>query len=309
MANNNSINRANKVNTSNIQFEGPQANNYGGKFAKVRYEGGWLLVQTPKMVVPFGANVFTEEDKDGKAIRKSYSIDLSFNGFDESGKTGEFKPKVKQMFDLVDRMETALVDTASQNSFTWIGDSTATPAVCKALLRTSVKYSRDKSTQQIIEKYAPRLKVNLPVYDDGMGFKAYLDGRDTEITNIEELVGLMSGRCEVVAILRCDKVTFNGGKYGFKWNVQQLKLFTSSSSLSNYAFIDDSDDEDGAKVVDGESKEESTDVVVNTSEQETNVDDSPDELDNSEDSSDEEEETVESPPPSPKKKPRKKKGS
>lgn len=125
MANNNSIYRAKDIDTNNIVFEGPQANNYGGKFAKVRYNGGWLLVQTPRMVVPFGANVYTEEDKDGNAIRKSYSIDVSFNGFKESGETGEYKPKVKEMYDLVDRMESGLVSTASKNSFTWVGDASA----------------------------------------------------------------------------------------------------------------------------------------------------------------------------------------
>ena len=77
-----------------------------------------------------------------------------------------------------------------------------------------------------------------------MKFKAYLDNKNNPITNIEELVKLMSGRCEIIAIIKCDKITFNGGKYGYKWSVQQLKLYSTSSQLSKYAFVDDSDDED-----------------------------------------------------------------
>ena len=84
MANNNSIYRAKDIDTNNLVFEGPQANNYGGKFAKVRYNGGWLLAQTPRMVVPFGANVYIEEDKDG---------DLAILFFDKHDKIKSSKTK------------------------------------------------------------------------------------------------------------------------------------------------------------------------------------------------------------------------
>jgi hypothetical protein len=183
-----------------------------------------------------------------------------------------------------------------------VDDADAGEAVCKALLRTSVKWSKDKVTKQINKKYAPRLKLNLPVWDDGMGFKAYLDTKNNPITTIDELEKVMSGRCEVVAIGKCDKVTFNGGKYGYKWSVQQLKVYSSTSKLNTYAFIEDSDDDE--KTSDAEP--------VPTHENQVN-DSEEDELDaNSDESeSDEEEEEVEveeSKPPTPvkAKKPRKK---
>jgi len=130
-----------------------------------------------------------------------------------------------------------------------------------------------------------------------MGFKAYLDTKDNQITTIDELVRVMSGRCDVVAIAKCDKVTFNGGKYGYKWSVQQLKVYTSTSRLNTYAFIEDSDDEEAAEAKPSHDHENQ---VNDSEEDEVDAADSDDE---SEEESDEEEEVV---IPSPKKKSRKK---
>ena len=294
MSRQNSINLAKHVDTSKMTFEGPLANNYGGKYAKVKHNGSWLLVQTPKIVCPFGVNVYEDVDKKtGKVVSKSYSMDLSFNGYQpdpESNSDEATKPKVKELYDMVQAMEDSLVKHACENSFTWVDDADASEAVCKALLRSGVKWSKDKTTKKINTKYAPRLKVNLPVWEDGMGFKAYVDNKTNEITDIDTLVKLASGRCEVVVIAECDKVTFNGGKYGFKWSVQQLKVYSGSSGMKTYAFIEDSDNED----------DEDDDVLGEKQTSEQFVEDSDeeeDELDQAESSDEEESEEEETPPP------------
>ena len=242
-----SINLPKNVNVSNINFEGPIANNYGGKYAKVLNNGRWLLIQTPKMYSPFGVNVYEETDKSGNVVRKSYSIDVSFNGYmpnEDIGEQESSNPKVKDFYDMVCNMETKLVNHATENNFTWVDNPDASREVCKALMRTGIKWSRDKQTKKINKKYAPRFKFSLPVWDDGIGFKAFLNNRDNEIKDIDTLVRVASGRCEVVIIAKCDKVTFNGGKYGYKWSVQQMKVYSAENTMNSYAFIEDSDNED-----------------------------------------------------------------
>jgi hypothetical protein len=294
MTTRNSINLAKQVDSSKISFDGPIANNYGGKFAKVLHKGSWLLIQTTKMLSPFGVNVYEEMDKSGNVVRKAYSIDVSFNGYQPDPDSGSDQPrnqKVKDLYDMVVGMEDRLVDHATENNFTWVDNPDASRDVCRALLRSGVKWSRDKTTKQINKKYAPRFKFNLPVWDDGMGFKAFLDTRDNEIKDIDTLVKVASGRCEVVIIARCDKVTFNGGKYGYKWSVQQIKIYSTTNTMSGYAFIEDSDEE-------GEERKpsavETTGVpqMLEDSESESDQMSSEDELDKSD--SEEEEEV---PPP------------
>ena len=304
MTSKNSINLARHVEPTKITFDGPLANNYGGKYAKVLHNGSWLLVQTCKILCPFGINCYEETDKDGNVVKKTYSLDVSFNGYQpdpESGSDEPKKPKVRELYDMVVNMEEKLVDHAAKNNFTWVDNPDASREVCKALLRSGVKWSRDKTTKQINKKYAPRFKFNLPVYDDGMGFKAYLDKRDNEIKDIDELCKVASGKCDVQIIARCDKVTFNGGKYGYKWSVQQLKVYSSTNAMSGYAFIEDSDDEDAG----AEQKTSGVELVEDSEEDEQELEgasqeDEEDELDaqasDDDDEEDDEEEEEEAPP-------------
>ena len=297
MATQNSIILAKQVDQNKLTFDGPLANNYGGKYAKVLHNGSWLLVQSPKVVCPFGINVYEETDKNGHVVKKAYSADVSFKGYKADAESGQpEQPKIKELYEMISMMEHSLVKHAHKNAFTWVDDPNASEAVCQALLRSGIKWSRDKQTKQINKKYAPRLKLNLPVYEDGMGFKAFLNGRDTQITSIDELMKLASGRCEMVAICKCDRVTFNGGKYGYKWSVQQLKLFSTAGSMSNYAFIEDSDDEDAETEKEKEPKETSRQLIEDS-------DDEEDELDNvsKEDEDEDEDDKEEEPIPPPKK--------
>lgn len=296
-----SINLAKQVQTTEIKFEGPLANNYGGKYAKVKYGGRWLLVQTPKMMAPYGMSIYEEKDSKGNPTgRKTYSLDVSFNGYEpaeDSDSDEPRRPSVRQFYDLVSDMENGLIDHAHQNNFTWVDNPDASREVCKALLRTSIKWSRDKDTKQIIKKYAPKIKLNLPVYEDGMGFKAFVNDKSNEIKNVAELERALSGRCDVVAIIKCDKVTFNGGKYGFKWTVAQLKVYASTSALSSYAFIEDSDQEEDTKESSSSTQHEHVNVVEDSEE-----DEDEDELDNEVSSEEEEEEVAKPPTPPPSKK-------
>jgi len=247
---NNSIYLANQVQTDDVKFEGPLANSYGGKYAKVTHNGRWLLVQTPRMVCPFGVNVYEEKDHAGNVTgKKTYSMDLSFAGYQNISDPSKAprKPKVKQFYDFIQNMETKLVKHACKNSFTWLDDPNASEDVCRALLRSGIKWSRDKVTKALSKKYPPRLKISLPVYDNDMAFKVFMDSRDNEIKDVSELVHQVVGKCEVVVIGRCEKVTFNGGKYGYKWSAVQLKVFSSTDNMAKYAFIDDSDGEDVAQ--------------------------------------------------------------
>ena len=298
MTSRNSINLPKNVNISKMSYEGPIANNYGGKYAKVHHNGSWLLIQTPKMLSPFGVNVYEETDKGGNVVRKSYSIDVSFNGYMPNVDIGEDTPsnqKVRDLYDMVVGMEDSLVNHATKNNFTWVDNPDASKDVCKALMRTGIKWSRDKQTKQINKKYAPRFKFSLPVWDDGMGFKAFLDTRDNEIKDIDTLVRVASGRCEVVIIAKCDKVTFNGGKYGYKWSVQQMKIYSTTNTMNSYAFIEDSDNEDvetKPSAVSINSSSATATLIEDSSDEDKVNNSSSDELDKSD--SEEEEEL---PPP------------
>ena len=300
MSSANSIFLSSQVQPQKVVFEKLAVNKYGGKFSKVSHNGGrWLLIQTPKINCPFGINVYEDKDKEGNIVKKTYSLDVSFSGFEPSPDSNTDKPrlpKVKHLHDLVQNMEKHLVKHAAKNSFTWIGDSDAGEPECKALLRTNIRYSKDSATGQISKKYAPRMKLDLPVWDGEMKFKAFVDTRDNEIKDIDELVKLTSGRCNIVAIVKCDKVTFNGGKYGLKWWVQQLKIYSVTNSMDGYAFIEDSDDDGDADEAAEEPSPASPTHVSDSSSEDEDEDEEKDELDGGESNNSSSEEEEEKPP-------------
>ena len=75
--------RANQVDFSKFSFSDPIVNKYGGKSARVRYDGKDFMIQTPRMRLPFGLGVYEEKDKSGSVIKTKYSLDFSFAGYEE----------------------------------------------------------------------------------------------------------------------------------------------------------------------------------------------------------------------------------
>ena len=293
-----SVNLAKNVDVNALEFEGPMVNAYGGKSSKVKYNGRWLLVQTPTMTSPFGVNKWENTSQSG-STNAAYSLDVSFNGYEDNEDGEPRDKKVRTFYDKVREMEDALIDHAKDNSYTWFEQENSTRDVAKTLLRSAVKFSKDKTTGRENKKYAPRMKFNLPVWEGRMSCKVF-NNEGEEIKSIEEVEEYASGRCQVVIIAKCDKVTFNGAKYGFKWVIQQMKVIPSTNTLDRYAFIDESSttsssvnivDDDDINVDDDDDDEVSDDV---------------DELDQE---SSEEEEVVAPPPKKVVKKRGRKKGS
>jgi hypothetical protein len=289
----NSVKLAKNVSVNDLEYEGPMKNSYGGKFARVKSGGRWLLVQSPKMSSPFGVNKWENQNASGSTTA-SYSIEVSFNGYEEDDNGEPRDHKVREFYDKVREMEDHLIDHATDNSYEWFEQEDVERGTAKTLLRSCVRFSKDKATGRESKKYAPRMKFNIPVYDGQLSTNCHVfDSDNQELKTIEEIQAYASGKCQVVVISRCDKVTFNGAKYGYKWMVQQMKIIPSSNGLNNYAFID----EDGSSSQSSSQSSSTVNIVDDEDdvELEEEVSDDVDELDQEE--SDDEE-----PIPPPKKK-------
>ena len=295
----NSVKLAKNVSVNELEFEGPMKNSYGGKFARVKNNGRWLLIQTPEMSSPFGVNKWENVNGAGTTTA-SYSIEVSFNGIEEDDNGEPMDHKVRSFYDKVHEMEEHLIDHAKENCYEWFEQESVTRDVSKTLLRTSTRYSKDKTTGRESKKYPPRMKFNIPVYDGQLGYGCHIFDKDNqELTTIEDIQNYSSGKCQVVIIAKCDKVTFNGAKYGYKWMIQQMKVIPSSSGLNTYAFID----EDG-----GGGASSSATVVKDDDDVELDDDEVSDDMDELDQEDESEEEPEPEPTPPPKKKVVKKRG-
>ena len=242
-----SIRKVSEIDFSKVTFSEPKTNPHGGKGAAVFYDGEELLIQTPRMRLPFGLSRFEEEDKvtKQKTGKVKYSIDFAFTGYKDDVANGvKADPEVKEFYEFMQKMDQRVLKEAHQKYFQWL-ESPEQPELgaVKFLLRPSVKFSKDKVTKQPSDKYPPNLSCEVPMWKTGLGTAFYLQGgseiSQTDLQNNHKAV--IPDRSDAKGILKA-KVTFNGSKFGFKWVPLQAKIYPRST-VRAYAFRDDDDEE------------------------------------------------------------------
>lgn len=305
------IQTAGTVDFNKIKIDGIKTNKYGGRSARINYDGGRFLLQTPRMRLPYGMGIFEEKDADGRVKKTVYSLDFSFGGYKADERNAE-KPLVKRFFGFMEKFEDYIKDQAKKNSYSWIGEPDAEEPTIRALFRPIIKYARDKTTGKITDQYPPTFKSKVGFWDG----RFTLDVFDQTHSLVEDPRSALIKGSEALAIISVDAVTFAGGKFGVKFTVQQVKSYLPDTLRGSYAFNDEEDDEydaeaeavavaSAAKAPEPEAPKAPTTFVEENEDLEDELEDDsepePDVEDELEDELDEEEEESE-PEPEPKKK-------
>jgi hypothetical protein len=281
------------VDLSLVEISETQINKWGGKTARIRYNGGQkLYLQTPKLRTPFGLNCWEEKDEDGKVTKQRYSINLSFEGYelDDEGKPRD--RKVREWYDLVTSLNNRIIEHATVNSTAYLGQPDAPRVVVEALFRNPIREHLDKVTKKPTGKYHPTMGVGVGFWED----RFTVDCFDTSGNKLEDVRKALPAGVHCASILELDAVTFGGAKFGPRYRLRQTQVTPQQSIYGKYSFVADSEDEDAVdEEEDAASADESEEEVVNE------VPDS-DDSDSEDGFSEEEDEPVPIPPPSPKKK-------
>jgi len=291
-----SIHKASNVDVSKFTFSDIQVNQYGGKSCKVKYEGEDFMFQIPRMRCPYGLGAYEEKDGDGNVTKTKYSLDFSFSGY-ELGEDGTpNKPKVRALFDMFKGLEKRLIEATVQNSSEWLNVDDLNESAAKVLTRDIIKYSRDKQTKKISDKYPPTFKAKIGHYDGRFTVNAFNSKKEP----IPDLVGNCPKRTEAVSIIKLVGLTFAGGKCGYSFRIYQIKLYLPPT-MPSYAFIEDPSDEEPVESAPVESSSATTHKTTPTvSKQPELVEDSDseeeDDLDLDDESEEEEAEVVVAPP-------------
>ena len=224
-----------------------------GKKAFINYNGERLALQSAtEMRVPFGLSVYKAEG----GGQDKYSINLSFNGYQQAGET-------KAFYDAVRALDAEVVNQAVKNSKAWFGKEKSRE-VLEEFYTPSVKFGKDTT-----KDYPPTMKLNLRRNGDSFETKFY-DVHGKKFTGLPAEEMLAKGTL-ITALMECSDVWIAGtGKFNLRWNVTQIiihklpergaefafKLPSSNSSSSAAAVEDDSyaapsnvvDDEEEATV-------------------------------------------------------------
>lgn len=217
-------------NANAIRFSDTKVLSNGGKSVYVNYDGNYLVMQTPKMLCPYGISKYDEPGKEPK-----FNLDMSFGQMDDN-------PGCKSLFNMLKTFDEKLVVDASQNSLSWFKRKSTSVETLRELYTPMIKVARDKETLEPSDRYPPTFKVKLPYRDGKFLCDVYSAKREKlENPNLEDL---LNKGCRVQVIVQCMGLWFAGGKYGCSWKVIQMKIDESKSRIKEYAFLDDDDAED-----------------------------------------------------------------
>jgi hypothetical protein len=190
-----------------------------GKKAFLNYNGEQLVLQSAsEMRVPFGLSVFKAEG----GGQDKYSINLSFNGYQQPG-------QVKAFYDAASGLDKTVVEEAFKNSKAWFGKEKSRE-VLQEFYTPSIKFGKDES-----KDYPPTMKLNLKKTGATFDTKIY-DVTGKKITGIP-MEELLAKGTLVTALIQASDVWIAGtGKFNIRWNVTQLVIHKMADKGADFAF-------------------------------------------------------------------------
>lgn len=230
----------------NVSFQEPRKNPSGGQSILLNYynesakKNGPLLMQTPKMRMPFGPDVAVD-DKTGA---KKYSVNTSLAGDDSTNNN------LKVFTDIIRNLDEFTKKFATEHSEEWFGKKQKAELVDE-FYKSAAK--KPKNT-----KYPDTLKLKLPM-------KKNADKKDVPQFNIydhtKEQVNILVDSeidlsClekggDMVAVIQCTGVWFVGKtQFGLGWKIVQVQTY-KTSKLIGCVIVDEEEE-----VIEEEEEEE-----------------------------------------------------
>lgn len=246
---------ASDFSAENVSFKEPRKNAVGGQSILLNYynpstkKNGPLIMQTPKMRIPFGHDV-SESDNGGPC---RYSLNASMATSDSQNNN------LVLFTNIIRELDSVTKKTGVDLSEQWFGKRQKAE-VLEEFYKSAEKKSKNG-------KYPSTLKLKLPVKIVGdktvPQFDIYSESK--EPVNIVDDSGIdlscLEKGSEIVAIIQCTGVWFVGKtQFGLGWKVVQLKTYRNQK-LIGYSIVDDDPEE--------EEEEEEVEEVEEEEEEET----------------------------------------
>jgi hypothetical protein len=229
-----------------------------GKMVYANLNTNKIILQTPKMSIPFGISRWRDANADDGS-GDSFRLGLSFYGEDNNAEIKEFKHHLEQFDNIIKQK-------IKENSKEWLNKSNVSMEVIEdAYYVPNVKVSVDKDGKE----YPSRIEVKLDRQkeDDEFTGKFVSNKRfNHEIMVFDEdknLVELNESNFESVvpkgsqAICIIELVYISiTAKISCKWKLVQMKVFKNKKAITDYAIVDDDDIKDTELKDDFDSEEE-----------------------------------------------------
>ena len=226
--------KANELNVKDITFSDVRTNKAGGKTIYINNsDRGSLFVQTPELEIPFDSG--------------NWNVDGS---------------ATKELYDMLCSLDEKVKEEAMKESLAWFKKKKLTMEGIGEKYTPMVKFSIDSETGEPDGKYPPTFRFKINQYDGSVqcvcwqhGSKEPMNVNEPEKEGFVKLgincpygskvkhEGVFKKGTKVKMVLRCNGIWVTNGNFGCTWSAQQIRIKTAPT-FNNYAFLDDTDDED-----------------------------------------------------------------
>lgn len=227
---NSSIILPKNFNIASLSFGTVKTQESGGKSIYVSYNGGPLLIQTPKCNAPFGISKWSDDkvSASGKSNDK-YSLELSFNGFEK------IDSNVNKFYDVINSIDDLVKKQAMDNSLTWFNKKKMSEDSVTDCYSSPMKFHRENG-EPTTNKYAPRIRLSIPMDREGkFACQAYINKQ------LVTLTPEITKNVYITAIIRATGIWVISSRYGTTYKVEQLMIEPKTDHLEKFAFLDTDD--------------------------------------------------------------------
>ena len=244
-----SIIKAVNLDLNRVSFSDVKTDNHGRKMVYVNYNGGKIMVQTPKMYVTNGVKRWRKKDAvDNKD--DSFEMELSFGGEDKEDKNSV---EIKEFHNKLEQFDSLVKNAIMSKSKEWLGKpKVSMETIEDAYYAPSVKIPTDKDGN--ILDYPSRVRAKLDREREGdsdnftgrflsnkrfktpvLMFDESKNQIDMNESNFEMVVPKGS---QVICVLELVYLSITT-KVSAKWKLVQAKVYRNQQSITGYAMLDE----------------------------------------------------------------------
>jgi hypothetical protein len=249
-----SIIKAVNLDLNRVSFSDVKTDNHGRKMVYVNYNGGKIMVQTPKMYVPNGIKRWRKKDAvDNKD--DSFEMELSFGGEDKEDKNSV---EIKEFHNKLEQFDSLVKNAIMSKSKEWLGKpKVSMETIEDAYYAPSVKIPTDKDGNVLDYPSRVRAKIDRERDGDSDNFTGrFLSNKrfktpvlmfdesknqiDMNESNFEMVVPKGS---QVICVLELVYLSITT-KVSAKWKLVQAKVYRNQQSITGYAMLDEEQEEE-----------------------------------------------------------------
>ena len=216
-----------------------------GKMVYANLNSDKIILQTPKMSVPFGISRWRDPSADD-SNGDSFRLGLSFYGEENNADIHAFKKNLTQFDDMIKQK-------IKENSKEWLNKSTVSMEVIEDAYyvpnvklsvdkdgkeypsRVEVKLDRQKEEDEFTGKFVSNKRFNHEI----MVFDENKNPLELNESNYESVVPKGS---QAICIIELVYISITA-KISCKWKLVQMKVIKNKKAITDYAIVDDDDEE------------------------------------------------------------------